>query len=444
MKYIVVALISLFVFISPLNAHHNGTSAKTELSQVKNGSNYIQRIDSFISKYSENRQVLERLQLRLQKLESSITSSNNEVLQALVHYLLSEVDTSLLLLTELEKKQMVETILETISSDIIEDTGKEPDTATTIPKIDFSKYDNNSYDILAGESAIVYKAEVSSRLESVEVGEVIFTFIWNNIDDIEETIQNASLYIWDKLITTNVNSDIRQVSGARFRITFDNLDNLIVTENPQDLRLIVHTAPIWFQKLWQVIPWFRVEQVVFSDAEWLTSNQNVASFTLTERWDEYFIAPTKLDVEVTRSVNTSLTPKFRISANIWDNTLDNSNGTPNITLDQLSFDIWASNFSWSSPQFVLQNEDGSWGIPGTLIGNRVVFNLSGLDLSDRIISGNDSEDFEIIVNGLAWNATLFLELQREGITYSIDGIARAIWLQTHFENDIDFWSRAFR
>lgn len=401
------------------------------------------RIESVLEKYSENEEILEKLNIRVASINLYSRGWSTDKIantQAILDYISLKIG----LYLENIKEQKQDNISELIELEIPEvptQIGQEHSEANTSEKINFTDFNDGSYAILAWESRIVYKANISARLESLEVWEVTFAFKWTDIDGIERAIDNASLYIGDYFVDTNSNSDIRQISSTHFQVIFDNLDDFIITENEMDLRLIIHTNPIGFQKIGQTIPAFVVERVWFSDVQWLTSNRESSNFTLSEPWYQFGILPGTIGIDVTQDFNTSPRIKFDIVPWLWSNTRDDNNGIPPINITKIILDVnGLGTSSWT--QFFLGGDRiNAVPIQWIISGRHVEFDLTSL----WGVSVSNREEFEIIVsNAPDTVTTLFVDLRSDGIKYNVPWVSWANNLSIDFESDIDLGSRNFR
>jgi len=89
--------------------------------------------------------------------------------------------------------------------------------------------------ILAGTDAFVFSTDIIADNEKVKIEKIVFTVN----KDLTQAANSASIYLDDKLIATNSNSDINATS-----ITFENLTKFIVLEENSELRLKINSAAL--------------------------------------------------------------------------------------------------------------------------------------------------------------------------------------------------------
>ncbi len=306
-------------------------------------------------------------------------------------------------------------------------------------------FEDNPRTILAGSSAAIYEVDVVSNLEEIEVGEVIFSLSALDAKLAESTIKNASIYLGGVLIDTNSNSDIRVDSSRRFRIEFRDIPNFIIKQQEEELHLVIHTEEIGFQRIGQTFQDFFVERVSFGDGEWQTSNQDVNLATINERGNNYSILPGRIIPTLERWVNASLTTKFDLTLDVWSNASSTTNSTPNAVLERIVFNVNGSSFGDNTPIFSLENADNSGdSIQWILSWNILTFNANQFSNSSRTINGNTTEEFEMTIGGISSNASIFLDIESDGIVYSIPNVENSQNLQIDLRQDISFWSRIIR
>lgn len=362
-------------------------------------------------------------------------------LEKVFAYILSELDQKNKLLIEkiqqetLQKQQQEEEILQ-------EQEQKRLETIqNTQQQVDISEFFGDSYVIVGWESARVYTADVSANLEKIDVWEVNFVLRGTgDISNVRQSIKNASLYYGNTFISRNSNSDIDIESGIRFSISFPNIDNLIVGLDEEDLHLVLHTEQIGFQKIGLPLDDFFVESLEFSDSKGVTSWNDSPSFTLRDDGDIFSIASGNIIPTVKRTLNFGVRAELELFFNTLNNVSVSSNSRSPAVLDRLIFDIGGSNFGDNSVVFTLENSDTGSSIVGSIVGNSLIFDASQLPASSRIIAGNTSEDFEIVVWWINSSLTIFLDLESRWIEYTVDGRSESISLF----RDLSLWNYSAR
>ena len=414
-----------------------------------------QAIEQRLDKFFDDRTRLELIRERVASIDiknSWWNQAEQEVVRVLLPYIIEYTEVLLQAIDLREETQRIENevreeeILSTTSpTEIVEIEQIEKEEVTVIQSVttelDIALFEeeNETFTILAGESGLIYEIDVSANLESLDVGEVVFELTSPDSDFVEQTIDSASLYLDNNFIATNTSSDVEQVSWSRFIIRFDNLQTLIIPEEEKELKLLIHTRPIWFQKIGRTMRNIIVEEARFDDVEGLTSWRDSGSSISIERGYSYDIVPGVVDVEVLRDLSFSTKLKIDLIPRLWWNTRENNNSVPPIILEEIRLDVWGIN-PWDAV-FLLDSDRLDWtGVRGSTDGRQVVFNLRG-------VSGNNifqTEEYEITLSWISDNATVFLDLARDGILYSIPDIDGGDDLSLQKERDIDLWSRVFR
>ena len=183
--------------------------------------------------------------------------------------------------------------------------------------------------LLAGSSEAVFSVDVQSINESMDVETVVFT-----VDtDLTSEITNASLYLDDVLIDSNSNSDVTATT-----ITFDDLDTLIIEESTSELKLVLNTETIGFQKVGGTIIGATVTNVAFTDVTGASSGKDASNVTLAVTSKTFTIAPATVLASVTSEFSGSNeTAIFDITTVTGDNTQAASNSTPIVVVTSLLF-----------------------------------------------------------------------------------------------------------
>jgi len=339
-KILIAVFLGIFLFPSVF-------AAKDEINSIPNGESYKIRIDNFLNKRSQDIKLLESMKQKLIDIQipDNQTDTNKVYIRILIDYIIETIEGHIESDTAFQDSLNIQQEKDTVLPKEI--VVQEPITSskTLAPAfLNLENFEDNPRTILAGESAAIYEADIVSNLESIDVGEVIFTLRAVDASLAEETIKNASIYVDGILIDTNTNADIRETSSGRFNIEFLNLSDFVITEDEKELHLVIHTENIGFQRIGQTFEDFFVERLTFRDGEGQTSNQDVNPATITQAGSSYSILPGIINTTVTRDINTGLVSQFELSFDTGNNAASNNNSTPNATIDSIVFSITGSDF----------------------------------------------------------------------------------------------------
>lgn len=282
--------------------------------------------------------------------------------------------------------------------------------------------------VLAGTSKVIFSVDVQSQNESVDVETVTFA-----VDqDLRNAAVNASLYLDNTLVATNANSDI-----AAGTITFKNLTSLVIPQETKELKLAINTATIGFEKVGATVTWLNVTSVTLSDATWVDSGKDVANATdgaiITSK--DVAIVP----VVVTPSVTSSISGgqgKLKITIDAGSNTVDASNSTPSITLTDLVFSQLGNTAEADAYKIYKEGESARFGT----ITSAWVFNAGTMSPADLTISSNTT--YVIVPKGTV-NTTYTLNLTKEGIEYTVNGVAGSTGLTSNMATEIELGSKSY-
>lgn len=282
--------------------------------------------------------------------------------------------------------------------------------------------------VLAGTSKVIFSVDVQSQNESVDVETV--TFAVNQ--DLRNAAVNASLYLDDTLVATNANSDI-----AAGTITFKNLTSLIIPQETKELKLAINTATIGFEKVGATVTSLNVTSVTLSDATWVDSGKDVANASdaaiITSK--DVAIVPVVITPSVTSSISGGQ-GKLKITIDTGSNTVDASNSTPSITLTDLVFSQLGNTAEADAYKIYKEGESARSGT----ITSAWVFNAWTMTAADLTISSNTT--YVIVPKGTV-DTTYTLNLTKEGIEYTVNGVAGSVWLTSNMATEIELGSKSY-
>lgn len=293
-------------------------------------------------------------------------------------------------------------------------------------------YDSNNTDnedpktLLAGESAVVYSADVQATNEEVDVEKVVFTLSATG-SAVKAAIVNANLYLDGQLIATNTNADIDETDGT---ITFDNLTGLIIPEENSELALGLNTATIGYQKVGATVTGLYVSDVLLTTITGVDSGKTVTQQSDATDGNTFSVVP----AIVTPSVIATLSggqAKVKFTVNTGDNTQTSSNTAPSVTLTDLVFSELGNNTDGYDIY-----KDGDSGVKGT-ISSTWAFTDNGIDLTF-----SDTKTYVIVPKGDV-DSTYTLNLTKQGVFYTVNGITWATGITSNLTNEVELGSKTY-
>jgi len=331
-------------------------------------------------------------------------------------------------------------------------------TVTGFGEITISEDSNNEDNedaktILAGSSQTVFSVDVQSINESMDVEEVIVTLTWASMTDFKNGLIDASLYLDDVLIDTNSNADITAASASGTTLlTFDSLDGLIIEEATSELKLKLNTATIGYQKLGKTLTGLTVTHVALQETEGVDSGKDAADVTLdiTSSSQAFSIVPGTVTPSVAASLNSNATPQVKFSIDLGDNTVNESNSTPNVVITELVFSNLGTSIAGTGVYKISNLDDSSDTATWTVSGDTVTFDVSTLSSTNKTIAGGSDETFKVTITGTAEGDTVSLQLLENGTTYTVtdssDGSvsnADSTGLTTNLSSELELGSRSY-
>jgi hypothetical protein len=192
--------------------------------------------------------------------------------------------------------------------------------------------------------------------------------------------------------------------------------------------------------VWEYQPVINITEVRFTEVEWLVSNNSVSPITFNdiEGIETFQISASKLDSTLINSLNDSYIAKINIKAEFNKNTQQNSNSELRAKLEKLDFYLSESN--GSATYEIANSQDSSDRVLWIKSWNSLEFDMS--TLNKNVISKWKGEDYNIYITNNN-DTTVFLELKRNWIIYSLPGIIWATNINAYLENNISIWSRTY-
>lgn len=291
----------------------------------------------------------------------------------------------------------------------------------------------NPKTVLWGTSKKVFSVDVVGMNENIDVWLVEFILDKN----IKSAVDHAALYLWDKLIATNTNSDIVD-SWAQSTITFKNMSTLIIPQSSQELVLELYASSIWFEKVGKTTIGLGVDAVNLKEIEGADSGHAIADVAIAWVASDQLvdIVPAIVTPSVVESLSASSTQaKIKLTVDSGVNTIDTNNASPSVTVQTLTFStVWATDWI----QYTLY-EDGVAGktVVATSAGNKVVFTIAWSAVNP-VVTGNKTF---VVVPTLWANQTATLILPKDGIVYDVNMIAWATGIKTQLSTELNHGSR---
>lgn len=448
---ILLLILGLFWLNSIIYSYENNDLEllSNDILLLEKGDIYKEIMDDFIDGNRDNKSILEELDIRIDDVMSNIDSwkyGSNPVifdmktvlnyLEIIVYFALIDIEN---LLVDSNKEENIDTEIDNQVEDTIE--------AVVIKSPLFpwfkTKYLEKDKNILAWRESFVYKQSFSSLYESTEIWKVIFYIEWPDLSELKNSIKNAYVYLeWSMLDTVSV-SNIDILSSTKAKITFDKLDNFIITQNIRQVRLKIKTNNIGYEKLWKTIKNMYVTKVWFDDIIGLSSWRKVSSYTTIEPWEKFSIVPGVLNISLEKDLSSNIID-INIKGLYWKNTRDSDNWKPKTELKTLKLStLWSSTWTWI--YYTLANyDDLNDNIIWQITPWYVEFDLSWKSNNNTFISDSSRwEDFRITINGTNSSTYISLSLLKNGIVYDVIWNGSSQDLQILLEKNLDLWTKHY-
>lgn len=444
-------LISMFcfsiLFLSNLEYSYSFNINKwTEYTQginnIKNWNIYKNKIDTLILKNINNigklnaiSKALENINIKINKLNKS---KNKELLSTIVNYFLYK---TLLTVEAVTIADLIEKeVSNMIDNEIDEKINNKIYTKSELYLWFNENYNDKEKTVLTWIESYVYNGSVVAWIEEIEVKEVIFKLESTDLTNIKSVIKEVNLYVEWNMIKNVSSSNVKVISPILAEIKISDINDFYIPKQQIEYRLWLIAQDIWFEKVWEYQPVINITEVRFTEVEWLVSNNSVSPITFNdiEGIETFQISASKLDSTLINSLNDSYIAKINIKAEFNKNTQQNSNSELRAKLEKLDFYLSESN--GSATYEIANSQDSSDRVLWIKSWNSLEFDMS--TLNKNVISKWKGEDYNIYITNNN-DTTVFLELKRNWIIYSLPGIIWATNINAYLENNISIWSRTY-
>ena len=291
--------------------------------------------------------------------------------------------------------------------------------------------------ILAGNSKVVYSADVIATNEEVDVEKITFTYSGAGLDD---ALVNATLYLDNVEVATNAHADITANS-----ITFDNLTNLIIPTQTAELRVELNTATVGNEHTGKTVLDAKITGISVDawDATWVDSGKDLAAWDITSNVNAadsntFSIVPVVVTPTVEATFGTEA--KIKVTVDAGDNHQKTSNAAPSATVKKLVFTELGN--SGEADAYAIYKDGDSANITDcTVSGNEVTCTLPGSG-----INVSDEETFIVKAKGTT-DKTYALKLKKDGVVYTTsatdDNNDGTVEFKSNLTEELDLGSKTF-
>lgn len=435
-----ILLLSLCFQAGAINITDKST-VETNILSIKNGDKYKTKIENMVKKLNTDITKLELVLSSLKNIDNKVTKlkewKNKITLVAILDYFIYAVQTEI---NNINTQGLIEKIEEE-KIDTVDEINKEIIyTKDELYEWFTSNYNDNEKTILAWVETFVYNASVVAGIEEIEAKEVIFTLESTDLSNLKSVIQEAGLYVEGKKIETINTGDIKIISPTQAELRFRNLNGFFIPKQQIEFRLSITPQNIWFEKVWVFQALINITKVEFSETEGLVSQKPVNSIVFNDNdgIETFQISPVLFSASVVDSLKDGLYAKLNLQIDNWRNTQQSKNSEVRAELDRLDFYLSESN--GAATYEIVNSDDSSQRVTGTKSGNVLSFDMT--TLSDNNISKWKWENFHIYITDNT-DVTVFLELSREWIIYSVPWITWVTNINAYLEKNIELGSRTY-
>lgn len=446
-KILSFALISAIIFLSNWNYVFANSSDNSEkiiknISTIHNGNIYKNKIDTVVWNISNNEKKLDILLLSLKSLESKISklkdSKNKSTLISIVDYFIYKTNNSLEVLNKQEEENNIEETVE--DNQETNETQEIVYTRAALYEGFTENYNDKKKTVLTGKETYVYNGSVVASIEELDAKEVIFTLESTDISNLKSVIKEVILYVEGRKILSINSSNIKIISPTVAELRFNKMNEFIIPKQQIEFRLAVIWQDIGFEKVWVYQDIIRITSVEFKEVEWIISQKQVNSlvFNDADSVEEFQLAPAIITGSTLVSLSDSTYAQFNLKADFWKNTQQASNSELRVKIEKLQFHLSESN---GNGTYELVNaNNSSQRVTWVKSWNILEFDLSTID--ENVISKGNWEDFSIYITNNN-DITVLLELNRDGIIYSLPAITWANNITNHFIKSLELGSRTY-
>lgn len=413
-----------------------------QISEINNGAKYKKIIDSVLNLRKDNiwyiETLIERTDIIVWKYISKDLDQKNTELLIVVQYIrgraygLKNTYEEKIWEEEWQKEKNLE-ILEQEKQDALDEKEKQE---VIFPWFS-DDYSDKPKTILAWVETFVYNGSLVASIEEIEVEELEFILETSDTSNIKQSIKSAWFYYRGLLLSSSNSSDITIISGTKAKITFSNIDDLIIPKKQQEFRLSITPELFGYEKIWKFVAEITVTSVYITKASWVTSGWNIIGITLQNNQELFQIAPAVLEVSILKNLQDHFIAEINIKADFNKNSADN-NSELKASIQKIQF-LYQDN--GVATEFRLYNSGDSLDyVVGTKNASILEFNLSWFQ--NNIVSEWRGEDYRIRVMSNQ-DTTVSLNLIQTGVSYDVMWLENVNNLNINMKQSISLGSRKY-
>jgi len=254
---------------------------------------------------------------------------------------------------------------------------------------DANNADNqDAKNVLSGVSTKVFSVDVQATNEAIDVGKVDFTYS-AGAGNLSAAGARAELYLGDTLVGTAPNSDITATHIIFGGTNAGELTQLIVPQETKELKLVIVSEPIGYEKVGTVVTGVDITNVATTLATGVSSGRDVANDSVSVATSSalFAVVPTVITPSSVATLsNSSASAKVKLTAASGLNTLTGSNDAPTASVDSLTFSMPGA-VGVAATDYVLYEEGKSGDqIIGSASGSNVVFDFNNGVTATRTVT----------------------------------------------------------
>lgn len=439
--FAIIFIFTMLFWVSQANyTQIDLSSSQEQLIGIKNGASYKKTLDSIFVKYSENKEVLEKLKKRVISLQNQdvlLSEKNKQALWIILKYIEIRVDISLSALIKIEEEKQE-------NSQVVDLPLQEEVQEVEYPGF-WDNYNDEKKTLLAGwDTHYIYAGWIGAFYEDAQVEKLEVYIEGTDVSQIKNTLASIDLYLEWLLVANAGYSDIDILSPTKAKISFGSIKNFIALKDKnRDFRIAIKTQNIGYEQIWKPLIDAIVSEVTFSKVVGVTTGNNITNINVETFESEYFsVVPAQLSLVVEKSFDDSFQWEINISWNFWKNTQDTSKSEAVAELKTLKLSVWWNQSAIAN--YTLYNtDDSSNSIIGSYASWIVTFDVSAFSQNNKTISKGKWETFRIGVSGISTDSTLSFEIPKDTLIYDVPSITWANNMNINLPSSISLGSRKF-
>jgi hypothetical protein len=240
-------------------------------------------------------------------------------------------------------------------------------------------------------------------------------------------------------VASATNSDVVSTT-----LTFKDISNFEVTTKSQELKLVLDTETIGYEKIGVIVSEVKVNSIELSDAKGADSNEKLATGDITNvttasASNEFAVVPASVVLSSVQSFDGTKS-KFKLVTDDGANTASGSNSPVEIDLQTLNF-VVGGNYTGAFKIYV-DNKSSAFAT-GAVTNGKVSFDAAAIDTLYGSGVITSTETFVIEITGDTTNKNVTITLPTNAATYKATNVSTTETITVNMSKEVPLGSKTY-